>query len=124
LQPTFALINYLKDGRDASKDRTNLLIEAAAFYGLLSVLERRAAKSKSGDPWFSEVQKLSVKDGPLDQYMSALKQLDSKLTAVNRPERVGEWLDWEFDKQEIKDVFDKLERLEVFISAALAEDHL
>jgi hypothetical protein len=120
LSITDGIIGNLRDVHKAPSDHIDLLIELSSISNLLTVLERRARGASPGDLWFAEIQKLAVQNGALDQFKSTLEQMKSKLRVANGPER----LTWAFDKRDIKDTLDRIERLKTLVGIALAEDHL
>jgi hypothetical protein len=120
--PTMVLISHLKDvdRRDVSRAQTTLLVEVVALHSMLSVLELRASKASPRNIWYHEVGKLAVQNGPLDQFKSVLKQLETTLVLRT----AGQMPNWIFEEQEIKATLNKLERPKRLDIVTLAEDHL
>lgn len=73
-----AVIGYLADVKDASKECVRCQIEVSNSNTLLLKLKGRLSGSKS-EPWYAEVQALAVKDGPIDLYKLALQKLQAKV---------------------------------------------
>ncbi|KFY68917.1 hypothetical protein V496_00687 [Pseudogymnoascus sp. VKM F-4515 (FW-2607)] len=75
--------------------------------------------------WYMEVQALAAGNGPIDQYRSALEQLQSKftLTASSRLKKIGSALTWKFSKEEVTNILTRIERLESLTQIALEMDH-
>jgi len=82
IQLTSVIIGYLNDVKDASKDRARCAIEVSNVSALLVTLRYRLDEASSNDGWYVEVQALAAVNGPIDQYRSALEQLQSKLTST------------------------------------------
>lgn len=124
LQLTATVSSYLKDVKDAPKDRAKCDIEVSNISSLLTSLRYRLEGATSQDPWFIAVRALSVENGPLDQYKAALEQLMSKLAPADGLKRVGKALIWKFDKIEVEAILQRIERLKLLTQIALEMDHL
>jgi hypothetical protein len=72
LQLTNKVIQYLSDVEDAPKECQQCAREVSNLLCLLIDLRYSAEQAQVGDPWFEQLRKLNVKDGPLDQYKRAL----------------------------------------------------
>jgi len=75
LQLTSTIIGYLSDVKDAPKERARCATEASNLFNLLNNLRYRLEEADTSQAWYTALRALSVKDGPLDQYKSALEQL-------------------------------------------------
>lgn len=124
LQLSRTIISYLIDVRDAIEDRMKFAMELSALNSLLDVLYSRVQESKSGHPWFTTVRELGVENGPLNQLKSDLARLASKLEPGKGLKKVERMLTWKFDKTEVVDILNKIERLKTLISFALSNDIL
>lgn len=126
LQLTSTAINYLNDTKGASKDQAQCVIEASNVYCLLTNLKYRLEEAKSENvSWHAAVRSLAIANGPLDQYKSALKQLQSKVTtaSTSRLRKAGRALVWKFTKDEVAGILSRIERLKSLIQIALEMDH-
>ena len=126
LQLTSTVINYLNDTKDASKDQARCATEASNVYCLLTNLKYRLEEAKSENAsWHTTVRSLAVANGPLDQYRSALEQLQSKVTtaSTSRLHKAGRALVWKFTKDEVAGILSRIERLKSLIQIALEMDH-
>jgi len=126
LQLTSTVIDYLNDVNDASKDQARCAIEASNVYYLLTNLKYRLEEAKSENaPWHTAVRSLAATNGPLDQYKSALEQLQSKVTtaSASRLHKAGRALVWKFTKDEVAGILSRIERLKSLIQIALEMDH-
>jgi len=72
------------------------------------------------------VQALAAVNGRIDQYRSALEQLQSKLTstATSGLKKIGSALTWKFSKEEVTNILARIERLKSLTQIALEMDHL
>lgn len=124
LQLGGTILSYLIDVRDATEDRMKFAMELSALNSLLTVFQNRIQESKSGDPWFTTTRGLGVVNGPLDQLKSDLERLASKLEPVKGLRKVERMLTWKFNKTEVVNILNKIERLKTLISFALSNDLL
>jgi hypothetical protein len=127
LQLTSTVINYLNDVKNASKDQARCATEASNVYCLLTNLKYRLEEAKSEDAsWHTAVRLLNVANGPLDQYRSALEQLQSKVTKASASglQKTVRALVWKFSKDEVDDILSRIERLKSLTQIALEMDHL
>jgi hypothetical protein len=123
---TGVIIGYLNNVKDASKDRARCAIELSNVSSLLVALIYRLDEASTNDGWYTEVQSLAAANGPIDQYRSALEQLQSKLTstAASGLKAIGTALAWKFNKEEVTNILTRIERLKSLIQIALEMDHL
>ncbi|KFY17788.1 hypothetical protein V492_00386 [Pseudogymnoascus sp. VKM F-4246] len=125
VQLTSVIIGFLNDVKDASKDRARCAIEVSNVSSLLVALIYRLEEASANDGWYTEVQSLAAANGPIDQYRSALEQLQSKLTstASNGLKKFGSALTWKFSKEEVTNILTRIERLKSLTQIALEMDH-
>ena len=122
LQMTGKLLSYLNDVGNTTKDQAQLAVEASNIYGLLTTLRLRVEQSNAHDPWFSAVHDLGRENGPLDQAKEALERLVLKLEPCQGMQRLGKQLLWKFEKSEMRDILDKIERIKSLVNVALTDD--
>lgn len=115
---------FLGDIKNASGDRIRLLCEIASVSGLLSILKDQAQQAESTDPWRTTIACLDVPRGPLEQFKVALEQLASRLAPTKGLENIGKTLTWPFQKQEVKEILNTIERLKSLFALALDNDHM
>ena len=121
VQLAATVVRYLKDVRDASKDRNTLLIEISSVTGLLSSLKDLAEVDET---YSSLLKTLSVSNGPLAQFQEAIEKLARDLAPISGPREVGKSFAWPFKKVETKGIIDSIERQKALFSLALQCDHL
>jgi hypothetical protein len=124
LQLTGAVIGYLNDVKDAPKECQQCMTEASNLENLLKSLLCRLVQGQAGDPWFTAVGDLDIKNGPLDQYKQTLEQLRSKVEVQDGVQKVKRRLLWKFSKEEVKSILARIERLKSIVIIALEMDHL
>ncbi|OBT38813.1 hypothetical protein VE00_10966 [Pseudogymnoascus sp. WSF 3629] len=126
VQLTSVIIGYLNDVKDASKDRARCAIEISNVSNLLVTLIYRLDEASPNDCWNTEVQALAAANGPIDQYRSALEQLQSNLTSTSSSglKKIGCALTWKFSKDEVANILTRIERLKSLTQIALEMDHL
>ncbi|KFZ04599.1 hypothetical protein V502_10030, partial [Pseudogymnoascus sp. VKM F-4520 (FW-2644)] len=125
VQLTSVIIVCLNDVKGASKDRALCAIEILNVSSLLVTLMYRLDEASSNDGWYMEVQALAAANGPINQYRSALEQLQSKLTstASSGLKKVSSALTWKFSKGEVTNILTRIERLKSLTQIALEMDH-
>ncbi|KAI9684579.1 MAG: hypothetical protein M1822_005667 [Bathelium mastoideum] len=123
VQLSCEIIKYLSDVKDAPEECRRCQIEVSNTQNLLLNLQRRVKEGQSGETWFNEINKLKDSDGPLSQYKQALEELRSRLQAQDGFQRVKRRLLWKFNKEEVRDILTRMERLKTIISIALENDH-
>jgi hypothetical protein len=79
LQLTSTVVGHLNDVKDAPKDHARCATEALHLFNLLNHLKYRLDEADTNQSWYTAVRALAVKDGPFDQYKSALEQLHRSL---------------------------------------------
>jgi hypothetical protein len=117
-------ISYLKDVKDAPKDRAKLAREASSLLLLLTDLRYRVEETNSTDSWFIGLRSLAGHGGPLIQFKEAMEELADRLKPTTGIKKVGKALWWAHDKEEIDIILSKIERLKTLASLALQKDHL
>lgn len=122
---TGSIIGFLNDLKDTSKERAQSAIEISNVYNLLIQLKCRLDEASSNESWFAKVQALAVLNGPIDQYKSALEELQSKFTSSSsRKRKISGALSWKFCKEDFEGILLRIERLKSLIHFALSIDHL
>jgi hypothetical protein len=124
LQLTTEVIQYLADVKDAPKECQQCVIEVSSLLNLLISLRYRAEHAQIGDPWFEQLLKLNIEDGPLDQYKQALEQLYSRVENRDGVREVKRRLLWKFSRKEVATILARMERLKSLVSIALEMDHM
>ncbi|KFY41758.1 hypothetical protein V494_02806 [Pseudogymnoascus sp. VKM F-4513 (FW-928)] len=124
VQLTGVVIKCLNDVKDTSKDRAQCAIEISNVSNLLVQLMWRLEEGSSNEGWYAKVQALAAPDGPINQYMTALEQLQSKLTSdTSRRTNIGSVLSWKLNKEEVANILMRIERLKSLTQIALEMDH-
>src|SRR5256885_204326 len=122
LQLAGEVIGYLNDVKDSPKECRKCMVEISNSNTLLLKLNLRLSESSSKEPWYTEVQGLAVKDGPLNQYKLALQQLLAKVKPANGMRKLANPLMWKFIKEEVASILARMERLKSLVSIALEMD--
>jgi hypothetical protein len=91
---------------------------------LLNGLKTRVEQTSSDDPCFTAILELGAPAGPLSQFEKTMEDLEEKLKPATGPKKFGKRLTWNFEKQEIKELFSKIERFKTILIFALQKDHL
>ncbi|KAH7156643.1 hypothetical protein EDB81DRAFT_867642 [Dactylonectria macrodidyma] len=123
LQLTGTVVTYLNDVKEASKDRNQILLEISNTRGLLLSLKDLAERPSFDHTWDTALSKLAIPNGPLGQFKSALDQLARKMAPVTRTRTVGRALCWPFQKREVEETLQTIERLKSLIMLGLQRDY-
>ncbi|KAL1602368.1 hypothetical protein SLS60_005784 [Paraconiothyrium brasiliense] len=124
LQLLNKVLGYLKDVKDASKDRAKCTVEASNIYRLLVDLRSRLEEGSTDARWYTAFRTLGIENGPLDQFRQALEELQTRMTDGGRLQKAGKALVWKFKKEETASILDRIERLKTLVGLALQTDHL
>ncbi|KAF2224387.1 hypothetical protein BDZ85DRAFT_216344, partial [Elsinoe ampelina] len=116
---------HLNGVRDAPRDCEQCAIEIANLVGPLTQLKVLAqqAQAAGGSPWLEQLSGLNVKGGVIDQYAQALHLLQEKVKVGDSVDRVKARLVWPFQKKEVENILQRMERLKSLITLALTMDH-
>ncbi len=120
LQLTETIIQYLNTVKDALKDRHRILLKLCNVSGTLYILEEQA---QQGDVWSSTLLSLNQPNEPIEQFKTALKRLKSKLTLAEDWRKIDKAIIWSFQKEEIKEILNVIERQKTFFNLTLQNDH-
>ena len=115
---------YLQDVKDASEDRQRILTEVTSAIGLLYCLKDLADREHERSPSTSATRLLAVDDGPLSQFKQALERLSSRLAPVTGLKKAGKILTWPFQKRDISDILNIIERQKTYFMLALQNKDL
>lgn len=119
------VIGYLNDVKNGSADRGKVLSEIASVNCMLYSLQEKAHEDKQNDAWSSTFHSLNVPNGPLDQIRTALESLSTKLAPPSTPLRkVRKAITWPFQKGEIKEILERIERAKGLLNLARQNDHM
>lgn len=122
VQLTGTVIEYLHGVKGASEDRQNILSELSSVSGMLFILQDHADQQE--DSWSLTLKSLNGTEGPLAQLRTSLELLLSKLVPVKGLKKVGKAFAWPFQKEEIKEILNAIERQKVLLSLARQNDHM
>ncbi len=115
------MVQYLSDVKDASQERSKLLLEISSSTGILFTLKDLAALDAK---WLNTVKALGTPNGPLEAFQRALETLAAKLKPAIGLKKVGKSLAWSFQKAEVKDALATIERQKTVFILALQNDYM
>ena len=119
------VIGYLNDVKNGSEDRGKVLSEIASVNCVLYSLREKANDDKQDDAWSSTFQSLNVPKGPLDQIRTALESLSRKLAPPSTSlTKARKGMTWPFQKREVKEILERIERAKALLSLARQNDHM
>ncbi|KAI0479411.1 hypothetical protein GGR56DRAFT_376865 [Xylariaceae sp. FL0804] len=124
----WVIVKYLRGVKQGSQERRILALEVSGVHAVTANLQAHLSREgwDSDTPWTRSIRPLLSKDGVLDQLRSTLVQIADKL-AVNpgaRLARTAQALKWPFEKKEVQDLVDRIQRLKSDINQALTQANL
>ncbi|KAK0435972.1 hypothetical protein EV421DRAFT_1908255 [Armillaria borealis] len=138
---SWTIFKYLKDVKEAPKERTSLSTELSGLVHLLDEVKLFTETAQPNDPWLATMQRLS---GPVVQLTALLEDLkkEFKLTPsdttekvikpdtnkvksrlLGKVEEVKSRLSWTFRKESVEDALKKIERIKSLMIVAVQHDH-
>jgi hypothetical protein len=127
LQLTQEVIQYLLEVKDANADRQSILNEVTSAHSFLYLLKDRAERSagaNSDATSFDTLRALSTPRGPLEQFKTALERLAKKLRPQKALKKAYKALAWPFEKAEVDELLEAIERQKSLFGLALQNDHM
>lgn len=114
LQLAATAIQYVKDVKGGSSDRTRLRDELRSTTCVLEMLRDRIEDSEnSGDTKLNPelLAALGAPDGPLQLLQKVLQDIIAKLHPRDGLRKLAQPFTWPFDKKDISEMLEMLERL-------------
>lgn len=124
LQLTGTVIQYLNTVKGAPKDRQRILSELCNVNNTLYILEDQASQAQQDNAWSSTLLSLNKPNGPIEQFKIALERLETKLAPVGGLRKVGKAIAWPFQKEEIEEILNVIERQMPLFNLARQNDHM
>jgi hypothetical protein len=126
IETTVKIIGYANAVKNAPAERAQFARHASSLLALLTDLRYRVEEAKSSsEPWFTALQGLGGKDGPLDQLHDQMERLAAKLAPPSGSlKKMGQALVWVIDKKEIGETLAQIERVKALVSLAFQNDQL
>ena len=124
LELSGVVIDYVHKTKNASDDSERLLLEISSINGFLASLKELIRRAESQDLWLGTVKSLGTPQGPIAQYDLALKRLEAKLKPVVGWKKAGKALRWPFEKTEVMEILESIERQKALFALALGNDHI
>lgn len=107
---TGTVIGYLNEVSGAVEERQRVLVEIVETTGLLYMLKDTEEQAQKLDVPTANLASLSGPDGALQKLREALEDLACKLCPASGLRKAGKALIWPFQKSEIKDILNRMER--------------
>ena len=124
VQLTASVIRYLNSVQDAVEDYKRIRSLICSANEILCILTSKSAAAQVGDSWSQTLQSLCVPDGPLRQYEMTLQRIEQKLKPAQGRKMVIKAVTWPFQKKEVNELLDHLERQKALFLLAQQNDHL
>ena len=121
---TSNVVRYLSDVKDGPKELQRIRLEVASLPTLLFILQDHAIQTKQGDSFFSTLNSLNGKNGPLEQLRTTLGCIAKKMGPAQGMRKISKPFKWPFDKKEIHNFLNMIERQKALLGLALQNDHI
>ena len=124
LQLTGTVIIYLNDVRGGPKELQRIRMEISNLQNILFMLQDQADQAEHGESFSSTLCSLKGRNGPFEQFGTTLERLVTKLAPVEGCRKIGRAFKWPFEKKEIHEILNTIERLKALFSLARQNDHI
>ncbi|KAF7506336.1 hypothetical protein GJ744_011909 [Endocarpon pusillum] len=121
---TGTVIQYLNNLKGAPKDRERILLELCNVNGMLYMLQDQAEQAQQADSWSLTLQSLNMPNGPIKQFKTALERLAKRMAPVEGLGKVTKAITWPFQKEEINEILNSIERQKTLFNLARQNDHI
>jgi hypothetical protein len=118
------VVKYIKSVNDSSEERNKILTEVISTSDLLAMINSPVKKAQYGDSWLATTESLCKPGGPVEQFESALKKLETKLQPATGLKKAQKALKWPFKKEEVKEMLVLFERQKSALGLAMQNDHM
>jgi hypothetical protein len=122
IQATAQAYEYVKDIKNAPEEWTDLGLRAANLVPLLTDLRERVQNADPNDPWIKGLLELGGPTGHLEQFKTTMDKIHRMLEPAAGWKRTGKRLTWKMEKNDIKDLFVKIEGFKSTLLIALSKD--
>jgi len=125
LQATQTIITYVRELKGADEERKKIFTEVMNLYHFLDVLNTKVPhQAQPGDIWFRTLKSFKTPDGPLELIKPLLDRLTAKLKSATAFRKFGQAFFWPFQKGEVEEILNSIERQKSIIGLALETDHM
>lgn len=114
---------FVKEAKESSTERQKFIREISGLHGLLSTLID-FINDDPADTWLQAVEGLTVKGGPLDEFLLALVNIKVKVTPGSSMRKLGQALIWKVIKDDINSLLSQIERVKSLVAIALEMDQM
>ena len=118
------VIGYLSDVKKGPKDLQRVRLEISSVLTILIMLQDQADQAKEDDSFSSTLRALNVPDGPFTQFHATMQRLASKVSPVQSWKTIRKAFEWHFEKEQIYEILDTIERQKTLFNLARKNDHI
>lgn len=127
LQLASTATQYIKDVKHGSTDRTKLRDEMRNAIHLFEMLQDRIEDAEDSDDESLKLtlsRSLAGPDSLLESFKKLTEDIIAKLAPQDRLRRLSKHFIWPFEKKDVAEMLDALERLKTYIGLLLQNDVL
>ena len=118
-----SLVDYITQVKTATEDCRLILTEVTSTSFILSLVNDKVLQNQD-ESWSATVASLAMPEGPIKHFEGALKRLASKLMPASGTKKAIKALKWPFEKGEVREILESIERLKSLFNLALQNDHM
>ena len=124
VQLTSTVVHYLSEVKDGPKELQKLRLEIPSLLNILFRLQDQANQAEQDDSFLPNLGLLNGTDGPFEQLRTVLEKLAAKVAPTEGLGKLRKTLKWPFDKKEIHEILNTIERQKTLFNLALQNDHV
>ncbi|SPO07532.1 uncharacterized protein DNG_10226 [Cephalotrichum gorgonifer] len=122
LQLSSEVVKYITSAKGAKKQRKTLREELRACESILQQLKDEADDSEEGRAWSTTIEALEAPGAPLGRLRVALSNVKERLQPQDGMGKSYASLKWPFNEEEIKEIFEMMQREKSLLELALANN--
>lgn len=123
IDSTRKVVQYCKEIKHAPKGKAMFAQESSSLLSLLISLRDDLKKANENDHWPTALRATELEGGLIDQLSQSLKEVTRKLERPHGPKAVYWKFSWPLEKQEVKDLLVKIDRMKSSIQLVYTRGH-
>ena len=121
IQASVVVVRYLRDVKGTPQDVSRLRMEIDSLQSVLLPVLQRLKQSEDGN--LAPGRLIEAQNGPLQELHVMLEDLEKRLAPTAGLRKARKAVSWPFQKSEIRDIVDAIERQKSLFILTLQLDH-